>query len=71
MEKFHNYIAKWINGEKVRGISISMVDIRECIRIHNAIVHGEKPDFINGNVKSILDKCGIDTKACGIGWQVA
>ena len=32
MKKFHNYIAKWINGEKVRGISVSMVDIRECIR---------------------------------------
>lgn len=71
MDKFHSYIAKWINGEKVRGINVSMEDIHECIRIHNAIVHGEKPDFINGNVKSILNKCGIDTKVCGIGWQIA
>lgn len=62
MDKFHGYIAKWINGEKVRGINVSIDDIRECIRIHNAIIHGEKPDFINGNVKSILNKCGIDTK---------
>lgn len=71
MDKFHGYIAKWINGEKVRGINVSIEDILEYIRIHNAIIHGEKPDFINGNVKSILNKCGIDTKVCGIGWQIA
>ena len=71
MKKFHDYIAKWINGEKVRSINISIDDIHECIRIHNAIVRGEKPDFINGNVKSVLDKCEIGTKVCGIGWQVA
>lgn len=71
MDKFHSYIVKWINGEKVRGINVSIDDIRECIRIHNAIIHGEKPDFINGNVKSILNKCGIDIKVCGIGWQIA
>lgn len=71
MDKFHGYIAKWINGENVRGINVSMADIRECIRIHNAIVHGDKPDFINGNVNAILNKCGIDTKVCGIGWQIA
>ena len=71
MDKFHGYIAKWINGENVRGINVSIDDIRECIRIHNAIIHGEKPDFINGNVKSILNKCGIDTKVGGIGWQIA
>lgn len=71
MDKFHSYIAKWINGENVRGINVSIEDILECIRIHNAIIHGEKPDFINGNVKSILNKCGIDIKVCGIGWQIA
>lgn len=71
MDKFHSYIAKWIKGENVRGINVSIDDICECIRIHNAIIHGEKPDFINGNVKSILNKCGIDIKVCGIGWQIA
>lgn len=71
MNKFHEYIAKWINGDKVRGIDVSPMDVHECVAIHNAIVRGEKPSFINSNVKSILDKCGIKTSACGIGWQIA
>ena len=71
MNKFHDYIAKWISGDKVRGIDVSPMDIHECVSVYNAIVRGEKPSFINGKVKSILDKCGIKTNACGVGWQIA
>ena len=71
MKKFRTYLEKWTNGEKVRGINVSLYDVQECVRIYNAIVQKEKPSFINGKVKEILDKCGIKTKVEGIGWRVA
>lgn len=71
MEKFKGYIKKWINGEKVHGIDVSAYDVHECINVYNGIVRGEKPEFINGNVKTILDKCGIKANEHGIGWQVS
>ena len=70
MKKLKSYLEKWIAGEKVRGINISLYDIQECVRIYNAIVRKEKPEFINGKVKEILDKCGIETVEKGDGWRV-
>ena len=70
MKKFKGYIEKWINGEKVKGIDVSLYDIHECIRVYNAIVTKENTRFINGKVKEILDKCSIKTIECGIGWKV-
>ena len=71
MKKFRTYLEKWTNGEKVRGINVSLYDIQECVRIYNAIVRNEKPEFINGKVKEILDKCNIKTVTEGIGWRIA
>lgn len=71
MKKFRAYIEKWLNGEKVRSIDVSLHDIHECIRVYNAIVTKEDTKFINGKVKEILDKCNIKTVECGIGWKVA
>lgn len=71
MKKFREYLEKWINGEKVIGINISLYDIQECVRIYNAMIQNEKPEFINGKVKEILDKCKIKTVEYGIGWRVA
>lgn len=71
MKKFRNYIEKWLNGEKVNGINVSLNDIHECIDIYNGIARKEKPEFINGKVKEILDKCNIKTVEHGIGWKVA
>ena len=71
MKKFKEYIEKWKKKKKVRGIQVSLLDIRECVRIYNAIVRNEKPEFINGKVKEILDKCKIKTVEKGIGWSVA
>ncbi len=70
MKKLKTYIDTWIDGYKVRGINVSLYDIQECVRIYNAMVQKEKPSFINGKVKEILDKCGIKTKVEGIGWRV-
>ena len=71
MKKLKSYLMKWMDGQKVRGINVSLYDIQECVRIYNAMVRKEKPEFINGKVKEILDKCGIKTVEEGIGWRVA
>ena len=70
MKKLREYLIKWTDGQKVRGINVSVYDIEECIRVYNAIIRKEKPSFINGNVKEILDKCNIKTITEGIGWRV-
>ena len=71
MKRLKESIEKWLDGQKVRGIQVSLLDIKECIRVYNAIVRKEKPEFINGKVKEILDKCKIKTVVEGIGWRVA
>ena len=70
MKKLKSYLMKWMDGQKVRGINVSLYDVQECVRIYNAMVRKEKPEFINGKVKEILDKCGIKTVTEGIGWRV-
>ena len=71
MKKLREYLIKWTDGQKVRGISVTPYDVEECIRVYNAMVRNEKPEFINGKVKEILDKCKIKTAVEGIGWRVA
>ena len=71
MKRLKEYIEKWLDGQKVIGIQVSLLDIRECVRIYNAMVRKEKPEFINGKVKEILDKCKIKTVEEGIGWRIA
>lgn len=70
MKKFRQYIEAWIDGMNIKGINVTPYDIQECIYVYNAIVRKENPDFINGKVKEILDKCGIKTVKFGIGWKV-
>ena len=70
MKKLREYLIKWTDGQKVRVINVSVYDIEECIRVYNAIIRKEKPEFINGKVKEILDKCKIKTVTEGIGWRV-
>ena len=71
MKKLKSYLMKWMDGQKVRGINVSLYDVQECVRIYNAMVRKENPEFINGKVKEILDKCGIKTVVEGIGWRIA
>lgn len=71
MKRLREWIETWIEGKQVRGIkSVSPATIWELIDIYNAIVRKEKPSFINGTVKEILDKCGIKTTVEGIGWKI-
>lgn len=70
VKKFKGYLDKWLEGETVKEIPVTLTTIRECEIIHNALIRGEKPAFINGTVKKILDECGIKTVEYGIGWRV-
>lgn len=71
MKKLKNWIEIWIDGKQVRGIkNVPPATIWEIVDIYNAIVRKEKPSFINGTVKEILDKCGIEIAVDGIGWRV-
>ena len=71
MKMFKSYIIKWLNGEKIKGLNVSLLDIQECIEVFNGITRKEKPEFINGKVKEVLDKCNIKTIKNGIGWKIA
>lgn len=72
MKKLRQYIETWLEGKQVRSIkNIPLETIWECVDIYNAIARKEKPSFISGKVKEILDKCGIETVIEGIGWKVA
>ncbi len=72
MKNLKSWIEIWIDGKQVKGIkNISPDTIWGCIDIYNALVRKEKPSFISGKIKEILDKCGIETVVEGIGWRVA
>lgn len=52
------------------------LSVDECMEIFKKydvklMVQKEKPGFINGKVKEILDKCNIKTVVDGIGWRIA
>ena len=71
MKKLRNWIEIWMDGGEVRGIkNVPPATRYELMDIYNAIVRKEHPEFINGKVKEILDKCGIKTVEKGIGWRV-
>jgi hypothetical protein len=70
MKKLREYLKKWMDGQKVKGLYVTPTDIYILIDIYNAMANKEKPEFIQENVKKVLDKCGIKTKEKGIGWQV-
>lgn len=71
MKKLRAWIEIWMDGREVRGIKNVPFETRyELIDIYNAMVRKEKPEFINGKVKEILDKCKIETVEEGIGWRI-
>lgn len=72
MEKLRNWIEIWLDGKEVRGIkNVPLATRYEIVYVYNAIVRKEKPTFINGTVKEVLDKCGIKSVSDGIGWRIA
>ena len=58
-------------GKEVCGIKNVTLETRyEIAEIYNAMIRKQKPEFINGKCKEILDKAGIETIECGVGYRV-
>ena len=70
MKKLKKMLDAWADGKQVRGVQVSLADIYMLMDIYNALCRKERFEFINGNAKSVLDKCGISVKERGIGWVV-
>lgn len=67
MKKLKNIIEKIIyDGKFPKGITPYMVDV--LIDIYNNINNDTETEFIEKDIKILLDKCGIKTKEYGIGW---
>ena len=68
MKKLKNIIEKIIyDGKFPKGITPYMVDV--LIDIYNNINNDIETEFIEKDIKILLDKCGIKTKEHGIGWM--
>lgn len=70
MSKLKKAIEKAIDGHKVNGIKLSLLDIHELMDIYNKLARKEKASFINGNCNTVLTACGFKVKTEGIGWNV-
>lgn len=71
MEKLRQWIELWLVGKEVRGIkNVTLVTRLEIAEIYTAMIRKQKPEFINGKCKEILDKAGIETIECGVGYRV-
>lgn len=71
MKKLKQWVEKWMDGKEVRDIKNVPLETRlEILRIYKFIISGGKPEFIDGKIKEILDKCGIEIAVKGVGWRV-
>lgn len=66
MKKLNEWINIWMDGGKVKGVKLTLSMFNE---LHD-IARGYAFTTISSDVKAVLDKCGIDTKAEGIGWRI-
>ena len=67
-DKINNDVNKLLNGGQIKGIDLSVYDIRELVNVLENLKN--KPEFINSNVKKFCDKYDIKVCKCGIGWKV-
>ena len=71
MKKLRQWLELWLMGKEVRGIKNVTLETRyEIAEIYNAMIRKQKPEFINGKCKEILDKAGIETIESGVGYRV-
>ena len=71
MKKLYKILTSWTDGIKVRGFQTpSLVTFRELVRIYKETKAGNHSEFIDGEAKRILEKCGFQLEPCGIGWIV-
>lgn len=68
MRKLKEYVNLLLEGKQIRGIYLPPASAWCLLDIYNALIRNEAPEFIDGSVKKVLDRCGIKTKEHGIGW---
>ena len=67
MKKFREYLEKVCEtGKLPRGFTQYMVIV--LFKIYNDLVLNGKSTFIEGDICKILNRFGIQTKECGIGY---
>ena len=70
MNKLKDYFDTWLDGKPVRGVSVSLEDIRILQNAYDAIRANKTFYFLSANAKKVLDKCKIATVEDGIGWRI-
>ena len=70
MEKLKDYLDKWFDGKKVKGVTVTPEEIYECFGIYNALARGERVTTISNNINRIMLRCQIKTTDDGIGWII-
>lgn len=71
MKKLRQWIELWLVGKEVPGIkNVTLVTRLEIAEIYTEMIRKQKPEFIDGKCKEILDKAGIETIECGVGYKV-
>lgn len=70
MKKLRKYLDMWEAGQIVRGLSVSLEDIRDLQDAYRAIMRNWPFAFLSANVKKVLDKCGIKTVEYDVGWMI-
>ena len=71
MKKLDKIVQTLLEGEKVRGLHLSLLDIRELEYISYTLTHNKTATTINSNVKQVMEKCGFTLKTEGIGWKIS
>lgn len=68
MKKLYSILEKWYNSG-IKPAFCTPCDMETLTLVYNDLVKVKKADFIQENVKRILDACGIKTAVYGIGWK--
>lgn len=71
IDKLKLYLKVRFEGYRVRGFKdIPLVSIYGCMYVYNDILAERPSEFIDENVKDVLEACGIEVVSEGIGWRV-
>lgn len=69
-DKLKEYLVLWEAGKTVRGLSVTLTDIRDLQDAYNAIIKNKEFYFLSANVKKVLNKCGFTVVEHDIGWRL-
>jgi hypothetical protein len=70
LKNLRKYLDLWEDGKTVRGLYVTLEDIRTLQDAYNAIIENRAFCFLSANVKKVFDKCGIATVEHDVGWMI-